>query len=177
MKLNLKFNKSLFLQNLEFLLEFFGKIQEIELNWIFMIHFYGIFNTSLSIWGISFHNLKYLDKPIKCLEMRAKIKSVRKINEIFLCIFTYIWKLDIFSTYLNFDKKWFFGYFKSLFIKCNTHMNILPHISWQKYEIKAIWYEKEKRQSLNNTLYICNMYGKRSMLVFYSNQSDMKWCY
>ena len=29
-------------------------------------------------------------QAIKCLEMRAKVKSVRKINEIFLCIFTYI---------------------------------------------------------------------------------------
>ena len=44
------------------------------------------------------------DKTKKCLEMRANIKSVRKIHEIFLCIFTYIWKFDIFSTYLNFDK-------------------------------------------------------------------------
>ena len=46
-------------------------------------------NTSLFIWYISLHHLTYLDKPIKCLEMRAKIKSVQKINEIFLCIFTY----------------------------------------------------------------------------------------
>ena len=35
--------------------------------------------------------------------MKAEIKSVRKIIEIFLCIFTYILKLDIFSIYLNFD--------------------------------------------------------------------------
>ena len=35
--------------------------------------------------------------------MRAKIKSVRKINEILLCIFTYIQKSDIFSIYLYFD--------------------------------------------------------------------------
>ena len=76
-------------------------------NWIFLLNIYGIFNTSLFIWYISIHHVKYLDKPIKCLEMRAKIKSVWKINEIFLCIFTYIWKLDIFSTYLNFDEKWF----------------------------------------------------------------------
>ena len=45
-----------------------------------------LFLQNLFIWGISFHNLKYLDKPIKCLEMRAKIKSVRKIYKIFLCI-------------------------------------------------------------------------------------------
>ena len=42
------------------------------------------------------HNLKYLDKPIKCLQMRAKIKSVRNMNKISICIFTYIEKLDIF---------------------------------------------------------------------------------
>ena len=46
-------------------------------------------------WYISIHHVKYLDKPIICLEMRAKIKSVRKINEILLCFFTYIWKSDI----------------------------------------------------------------------------------
>ena len=50
----------------------------------------NLFDTGSFIWGITFHNLKYLDKPIKCLEMRAKIKSVRNINKIFLCIFTYI---------------------------------------------------------------------------------------
>ena len=72
-----------------------------------------LFYTGSFIWGISFHNLKYLDKPIKCLEMRAKIKSVRKTNEIFLCIFTYNWKSDIFSKYLNLTKNIFklgFGY-------------------------------------------------------------------
>ena len=42
----------------------------------------NLFDTGSFIWGITFHNLKYLDKPIKCLEMRANIKSVRKINEI-----------------------------------------------------------------------------------------------
>ena len=36
--------------------------------------------------------------------MRANQRSVRKINEIFLCIFTYISKSDTFSTYLNFDE-------------------------------------------------------------------------
>ena len=35
----------------------------------------NLFDTGSFIWGITFHNLKYLDKPIKCLEMRAKIKS------------------------------------------------------------------------------------------------------
>ena len=98
------------------------------------LNFYLLF-LWIFIWYISIHQIKYLYKPIKCLEMRAKIKSVRKMNEIFLCIFTYNWKSDIFSTYPNFDNKWFFGYFKSLFIKCHTHMNILS----QKYKIKAFW--------------------------------------
>ena len=44
MKLNLKFNKSFFLQNLEFLLEFFGKIQEMDfLCSIFMDFFTQVF--------------------------------------------------------------------------------------------------------------------------------------
>ena len=94
------------------------KIQEIILiNWIF-------------IWGINFHNLKYLVKPINCLEMRAKKKSVRKINKIFFCIFTYIWKSDIFSTYLNFDEKWFFGHFKSQISKCPTYIKLLVPVSY-----------------------------------------------
>ena len=68
-----------------------AKINSVQKNnQIFLLNIYGIFKTSLFIWDITFHYLKYLDKPIKCLEMRAKIKSVRKINEIFLCIFTYI---------------------------------------------------------------------------------------
>ena len=117
---------------------FFWKILNFYLNFsakftkFKKLNFYVFFNTSFFIWGFSFHNLEYLDKPIKCLEMRAKIKSVRKINEIFLCIFTYIRKSDIFSTYLNFDEKLIFGYFKSLFIKCPIHMNILSPILYQK---------------------------------------------
>ena len=98
------------------------------ISWICNSIALNLFYTGSFIWGISFHNLKYLDKPIKCLEMRAKIKSVRKINEIFLCIFTYIWKLDIFSTYLNFDKKWFFGYFKSQISKCSYITSILQPV-------------------------------------------------
>ena len=47
------------MQNLEFQFEFFVK------KW----HFYG-FLTSLFIWCIFIHHVKYLDKPIKCLEMR-----------------------------------------------------------------------------------------------------------
>ena len=41
-------------------------------------------------WCITFNNLKYLDKQIKYLEMRGNIKSVWKINDIFLCIFNYM---------------------------------------------------------------------------------------
>ena len=39
---------------------------------------YEFFHTGPFIWYISIHQVKYLDKPIKCLEMRAKVKSVRK---------------------------------------------------------------------------------------------------
>ena len=39
-----------------------------------------------------------------CPEMRTKTNSVRQINEFFLCVFTYIWKSDIFPTYFNFDE-------------------------------------------------------------------------
>ena len=98
------------------------------ISWIFNSISLTLFDTGPFIWGITFHNLKYLDKPIKCLEMRAKIKSVRKINEIFLCIFTYIWKSDIFSKYLNFDKKYFFDYFKSQISKCHIYKKFLPHV-------------------------------------------------
>ena len=65
-----------------------NKFNEIELkfkNFIFILNFYGFFYIIIFIWGITFHNLKYLDKPIKCLEMRAEIKSVR-FYEIFLVI-------------------------------------------------------------------------------------------
>ena len=44
------------------------------------LNFYSIslnlFDTGSFIWGIIFHNLKYLDKLINCLEMRANIRSV-----------------------------------------------------------------------------------------------------
>ena len=42
---------------------------------------------------------------------KNKISPV--INKIFLYLFTYIWKYDNFSKYLNFDENLFFGYFKS----------------------------------------------------------------
>ena len=45
--------------------------------------------TGSFVWCISLHNLIYLDKPIKCLEIRAKTKLPWNIYEIFLCIFTY----------------------------------------------------------------------------------------
>ena len=64
--------------------------------------------------------------------MRAKIKSVRNINKIFFCIFTYIWKLDIFSTFLNFEEKWFFGYFKSQISKCHKHIKLLTPVLCHK---------------------------------------------
>ena len=68
-------------------LEFWGKIQVkiqdfakkifleflIQFNWIYLIQF-------LLFGAITFHNLKYPDKPVKCLKMRANQRSVRKIN-------------------------------------------------------------------------------------------------
>ena len=77
--MNLKFKKSFFCKILKYYLNFLAKFKKLN----FYLSFYGFFNTSLFIWYISIHHVKYLDKPIKCLEMRAKIKSVRKINEIF----------------------------------------------------------------------------------------------
>ena len=42
----------------------------------------NLFDTGSFILGITFHDLKYLDKPIKCLEIRAKMKSVQKFNQL-----------------------------------------------------------------------------------------------
>ena len=119
-----------------------------------MWHLYGFFNTSLFIWYISIRLVKYLDKPIRCLEMKAKIKSVRKINEIFLCIFTYIYKSESLSTYLNFDKKCLFGYFQILITKCPSISRLLPQVLGlrmlpsQRYKAKLFYH------SLWNTLYM-----------------------
>ena len=104
------------------------KIQDFEEKNDFLNLLLNLFDTGSFIWGITFHNLKYLDKSIKCLEMRAKIKSVRKINEIFHCIFTYIWKKNIFPAYFNLDKKRFFGYFKSQISKCSYITSILKPV-------------------------------------------------
>ena len=114
------------------LLSWISKVNEIEL--IIMPRYLTVWTGGplLFIWCISIYQLKYLDKLIKCLELRAKIKSVQKIHEIFLCIFKYIWKLDIFSTYLNFDKKWFFCYFKSQISKCHKHIKLLTPVLYHK---------------------------------------------
>ena len=61
-KIELKIHEINFLQNLEFKLEFFVKIQEIYFLWIF-------------IWYLSRDHVKYLDKRMKCQQMRANIKS------------------------------------------------------------------------------------------------------
>ena len=69
------------------------KIQDSDkkmVSWIFNSISLNLFYACSFIWDINFHNLKYLAKPIKCLKIRVKVKLVRKINEIFLCIFTYI---------------------------------------------------------------------------------------
>ena len=94
--IELKIQEIIFFAKSWILTWIFFKIQEIE--FLFLI-FMDFFNTCLFIWYISVHHVKHLDKPIKCLEMRAKIKSVRKINETFFCIFTYIWKSDIFPPF------------------------------------------------------------------------------
>ena len=57
---------------------------------------------SFSLWCIPLHFVKYEDSTIKCLNMRAKTKSVWWINEIFLCIFTNIWKFNFFYRYHNY---------------------------------------------------------------------------
>ena len=67
-----------------------SKIQDFAkkgISWILNSIALNLFFTGSFIWGISLHNLKYLDTPIKCLEMSVKIKSVRKIEEILLCTF------------------------------------------------------------------------------------------
>ena len=111
--------------------------------------------TSSSIFWISVHNLKYLDKLIKCLKMRANQRSVRKINEIFLCIFTYISKSDIFSTYLNFDNFFVVGYFKSQISKWPKQSENMPHVSSHRNlsspRNKQILFDRTKRKYCINT--------------------------
>ena len=103
MKLNSNIEKSFFYNILNLNLNLSSKMKKLK----FYSEIYEFVNANLFSWYIFIHHVKYLDKLIKCLEMRAKMKSVRKINEIFLCILTYIWKFDIFSKFLNFDEKWF----------------------------------------------------------------------
>ena len=79
----------------------------------FYIEFSWIYYTSPFIWYICIHHVKYLDKPIKCLEMRAKIKSVRKFSFVFSVVFSLICENRTFFTYLNFDEKYLLVYFKS----------------------------------------------------------------
>ena len=76
------------------------------ISWIFNSITLNLFDTGSFIWGITFHNLKYLDH----------------------IILDYILKSDIFSTYINFDEKCFFGYFKSQVSKCPNHIRILPFV-------------------------------------------------
>ena len=73
-------------------------------NWIFILNFHWFFHTSPFIWYISIHLVKYLDKPIKCLEMRAKIKSARQIN---------VENMTFSPNSSILMKKCFFCYFKS----------------------------------------------------------------
>ena len=100
------------------------------ISWIFNSIALNLYYTGSFIWGISFHNLKYLDKPIKCLEMRAKIKSVRKFNEIFLYIFTYIQKSDIFPHTSIFTKNVCLVIFKYQNFPSISNFWHLSHVIW-----------------------------------------------
>ena len=57
--------------------------------------------TQVLIWCISVHNLKYLDKLIKSIEMKAKIKSKLYI----LIIFPYKFNVYSFDTHSKMEDK------------------------------------------------------------------------
>ena len=86
------------------------------------------FKSSFPFWFILIHPIKDMDSKIKCLEMRAKTISVRKINENLLCVFAFIWKSDIFSTFSNRKTIFFQINFKSLISKFPNYIRILPHV-------------------------------------------------
>ena len=67
--------------------------------WILNSISFNLFERVLLFLALPSIILKYLDKLIKCLEMRANIHLYSKIGH--------------FSTHLNFDEICFFGYFKS----------------------------------------------------------------
>ena len=104
------------------------KLKKLQKNnsWIFNSISLNLFYACSFIWDINFHNLKYLAKPIKCLKIRVKVKLVRKINEIFLCIFTYIFKLGILFIHLNFEEKYLFGYFKAKYQNVQAKVKLWP---------------------------------------------------
>ena len=78
------------------------------------------FFTCLFIWYISIHHVKYLDKPIKCLEMIAKIKSVQKIYEIFF-VFALIFENQTFFPNTSIlTKNVFFGILKAEYQNVQT---------------------------------------------------------
>ena len=62
----------------------------------------------------------------------------------FLCIWTYIWKSDIFSKYLIFDEKCFFGHFKSQISKCHTHIVMLKQVLGLKMQLTNFDMSMEK---------------------------------
>ena len=100
-----KFNKiELKIQEIIFffkILNFYLNFQQNSRNWIFILNFHGFFYTSPFIWYISIHHVKYLDKPIKCLEMRAKIKSVRKylVSNLIILEFDCFLKNNVFLSF------------------------------------------------------------------------------
>ena len=78
--------------------------------------------------------VNYRTKPIKCLEMRAKIITVRQIIEIFICKLRFIQHLENFRICTNFDKKCL----KDSYILCNNQMkNVSFHQSLCSYHFSS----------------------------------------
>ena len=131
-------------------------------NWIFSY----FFDTSFYLWYNSLLPVKYQNKPIKCLEMRTKIKSVQNINKIFLCIFilfetcSFIWGITFHNLkYLdklikciemraNIKSVWKIN---EIFICIFTYLNKKLHF----FHIPQFWRQKKflHFQLLNTTLY------------------------
>ena len=90
-------------------------------NVIFIWNFLDILTQVFLFGTLPF--IKYLDKPIICLKMKANIQSKWNFLNIFPCFFTFYLKVGIFSTYLQLYKKCVL-YFKRQISKCPTQENI-----------------------------------------------------
>ena len=76
-----------------------------------------LFKLSFFIWCIPLHPVKHEDSSIRCLGMRANIKSAWRVNKIFVYIFTHIRKLHVFPHIPQFCWKMLFWLFSKLNIK------------------------------------------------------------